>query len=70
MNRNPDRSLIELSFYLQDLFEAIYIEKIEKDFYDGKLDDNGNPLEPSEEEELTKEEAWARAKKTGADIYG
>jgi len=35
----------------------------------GKLDDNGNSLKPSDEEVLSKDEAWIRARKTGSDIF-
>ncbi|OQR79801.1 39S ribosomal protein L41 [Tropilaelaps mercedesae] len=64
----PD--VVQSEFTAEDLFEAIYSEKIENDFREGKLDADGNPVEPSPEEKMTKEEAWANAKKTGADLFG
>lgn len=40
-----------------------------KDFENGKLDDNGQPVEPSAEEKITAEEAKLKAKQTGSDIF-
>ena len=40
-----------------------------KDFKEGLLDENGKSLAPSEEEEMTPDEAWIRARKTGSDIF-
>ena len=42
----------------KDLFNAMYGHKMLKDFKEGKLDQSGKSLEPSEEEKLTPEEAW------------
>ncbi len=42
----------------RDLFNVIYGHKMLKDFKEGKLDKEGQPSEPSEEEKLTPEEAW------------
>ncbi|XP_008555944.1 39S ribosomal protein L41, mitochondrial [Microplitis demolitor] len=53
----------------QLLFDAIYAEKIKKDFKEGKLDEAGQPLEPSAEESLTAEEAYLRARQTGCDLF-
>lgn len=47
----------------------MYASKIVADFKAGKLDDSGNPLEPSPEESLTAEEAKLRARQTGSDIF-
>ncbi|CAB3253158.1 unnamed protein product [Arctia plantaginis] len=44
-------------------------KKIVTDFKQGKLDSEGNPLEPSEEEKLQPDEAVKRAKRTGSDIF-
>ncbi|XP_023218549.1 39S ribosomal protein L41, mitochondrial-like [Centruroides sculpturatus] len=57
-------------FTAKDLFDAVYSKKIMDDFKSGKLDSDGNPLEPSEEESLTPEEARIRARKSGSDIFG
>eukprot|EP00088_Acartia_fossae_P040872 TRINITY_DN42608_c0_g1_i1.p1 TRINITY_DN42608_c0_g1~~TRINITY_DN42608_c0_g1_i1.p1 ORF type:complete len:201 (+),score=9.10 TRINITY_DN42608_c0_g1_i1:57-659(+) len=53
----------------KDLFNVVYGPKIMEDFKEGKLDQDGNPYEPSEEESLSSEEAFIRARKTGSDIY-
>jgi len=53
----------------QDLFNVIYGPKIVKDFKEGKLDDDGNPLEPTEIEKMTSEEAYIKARQTGSDIF-
>ena len=53
----------------KDLFNAIYGHKMLKDFKEGKLDESGNSLEPSEEGKLSPDEAWIRARKTGSDIF-
>ena len=42
----------------KDLFHAVYGKKILRDFKEGKLDDDGNSAEPSEEENMTRDEAW------------
>lgn len=62
-------NVIQSEFTAQQLFDAIYSKKIVTDFKAGKLDQNGEPLEPSEEEKLQPEEAVARAKRTGSDIF-
>ncbi|XP_061718973.1 large ribosomal subunit protein mL41 [Cydia pomonella] len=56
-------------FTPQQLFDAIYSKKIVTDYKQGKLDENGLALEPSEEEKLQPAEAVARAKRTGSDIF-
>ena len=65
--RVPDVEQSE--FTPQDLFHAVYSQKIAKDLEGGKLDDDGNPLEPSEEEILTCEEAKLKARQTGSDLF-
>jgi large subunit ribosomal protein L41 len=65
--RTPD--VVQSEFTSSDLFDAVYSEKIVKDFKDGKLSETGEPLEPSQEELLTPEEAYNRARKTGTDIF-
>ena len=42
----------------KDLFHAVYGKKILRDFKEGNLDDDGNPVEPSEQEKMTRDEAW------------
>ncbi|KAL7646959.1 UNVERIFIED_CONTAM: hypothetical protein RMT77_002216 [Armadillidium vulgare] len=65
--RVPD--VTQSEFTPQDLFYAIYSKKIAEDFKKGLLDEDGNPKEPSEEEQLTEEEARLLALKTGSDIF-
>lgn len=61
--------VIQSEFTPQQLFDAVYSKKIVKDFREGKLSEDGLPLEPSEEEKLQPEEAIQRAKRTGSDIF-
>lgn len=61
--------VIQSEFTAQQLFDAVYSKKIVTDYKEGKLDEEGNPLEPSEEEKLNAEEAVNRAKRTGSDIF-
>ncbi|KAI5705630.1 hypothetical protein M8J76_002837 [Diaphorina citri] len=56
-------------FTAKDLFIEVYAEKINKDFEANKLDEDGNPLQPSDNELLTPEEAEIRARKTGSDLF-
>merc|ERR1719427_2451451 len=53
----------------KDLFNVIYGRKIIEDFKSGKLDAEGNPLEPSKLESFTPEEAEVLARQTGSDIF-
>ena len=45
------------AFTAEDLFNVTYGKKMLKDFKEGKLDSQGQSLEPSPEEAMTKEEA-------------
>jgi len=65
--RTPD--VVQSEFTSRDLFDAVYSEKIVTDFKDRKLSEMGEPLEPSQEELLTPEEAYNQARKTGTDIF-
>lgn len=65
--RVPD--VVQGEFRPQDLFHAVYSQKIAEDFKAGKLDEEGRPLEPSEEEQLTPEVAKERALKIGSDRF-
>lgn len=56
-------------FTAQDLFDMVYAKKIEEDFKNGQLDENGDPLNPSEHEQLTSQQAKDNAGKTGSDIF-
>ncbi|CAH1401049.1 unnamed protein product [Nezara viridula] len=62
-------NVVQSEFTAEDLFTAVYTAKIKTDFESGKLDKDGNPLEPSENELLTPKEAWIRARQTGSDIF-
>ncbi|CAH2236031.1 39S ribosomal protein L41, mitochondrial [Pararge aegeria] len=61
--------VIQSEFTAQQLFDAVYSKKIVTDFKQGKLDADGQPLEPSVEEKLQPDEAIQRAKRTGSDIF-
>lgn len=56
-------------FTPEDLFYVVYATKITNDFKENKLDNYGNPVNPSEEEKLSPEEAKQKARKTGSDIF-
>ncbi|KAJ8712201.1 hypothetical protein PYW07_005043 [Mythimna separata] len=62
-------NVIQSEFTAQQLFDAVYSKKIVTDFKEGKLDEEGFPKEPSEEEKLQPDEAVRRAKRTGSDIF-
>jgi len=53
----------------KDLFNVIYGRKIIEDFKTGKLDAEGNSVEPSKVEQLTPEQAEILARQTGSDIF-
>jgi len=53
----------------QSLFDDIYAKKIKEDFERNELNENGEPLNPSEYEKLTPQQAMDSAEKTGCDIF-
>lgn len=57
-------------FTAEDLFNAVYSNKIVDDWNKKQLNEDGSPKTPSEEELLEPEEAFKRARKTGSDIFG
>lgn len=59
----------EPEFTAKDLFYAVYADKIEADYAAGELDENGAPVNPSENELLTAEQAREAALKIGADMF-
>ncbi|XP_072945013.1 large ribosomal subunit protein mL41 [Epargyreus clarus] len=63
------QDVVQSEFTAQQLFNAVYSKKIVADYKQGKLDADGQPLEPSEEELLQPDEAVAKAKRTGSDIF-
>ena len=62
-------NVIQSEFTPEQLFDAVYSKKIVTDYKEGKLDEEGYPKEPSEEEKLQPDEAVRRAKRTGSDIF-
>ena len=56
-------------FTAKDLFNVVYGRKILKDYKEGKLNDKGDPLEPSPEELMTADTAVLNARKSGSDIF-
>ncbi|XP_043480518.1 39S ribosomal protein L41, mitochondrial [Leptopilina heterotoma] len=56
-------------FTAQDLFNAVYLNKIVDDYHNKQLAPDGQSLNPSNEEKLTAEEAKNKSLKTGADIF-
>lgn len=61
--------VVQSEFTSQDLYNAIYAQKVIEDFKNDKLNEDGTSKEPSTEEELLPEEAFIRARKTGSDIF-
>lgn len=61
--------VVQSEFTSQDLFNALYAQKIIEDFKEDKLNSDGTSKEPAADEELTPEEAFVRARKTGSDIF-
>ncbi|CAK9801964.1 39S ribosomal protein L41, mitochondrial [Anthophora quadrimaculata] len=53
----------------KDLFDIVYADKIKEDYKNSQLGPNGEPLNPSEHEKMTPEEAKNRADKTGTDLF-
>lgn len=62
-------NVIQSEFTSSDLFNSVYAKKIIEDFKEKRLLPDGSPLEPSEDEKLTPQEALQRARKTGSDIF-
>lgn len=56
-------------FTSHELFNAIYAKKIIEDFKNDNLNEDGTSKEPSVQEEMTPNEAWMKARKTGSDIF-
>lgn len=62
--------LNQTEFTADDLFNAIYSNKIVDDWNKKQLNDDGTPKTPSEDELMDAEEAWTKARQTGSDIFG
>ncbi|XP_078039520.1 mitochondrial ribosomal protein L41 [Augochlora pura] len=56
-------------FTAKDLFNLVYAPKIKNDFENNQLGPHGEPLNPSEYEKLTAEEAKLKAEQTGTDLF-
>jgi large subunit ribosomal protein L41 len=56
-------------FTSEDLFNAVYSQKIIDDYKNGKLNVDGSPIEPSADENLTADAAFLNARRTGSDIF-
>lgn len=56
-------------FTTEDLFYAVYSEKIINDWNNKLLNEDGTPKHPSEDEQLNADVAFLRARRTGADIF-
>lgn len=61
--------ITQSEFTAKDLFNAVYRKKIINDFKENKLTDNGESMQPSEEESLTPEQAKLKARQTGSDMF-
>lgn len=57
-------------FTAEDLFNAIYSNKIVDDWNKKQLNEDGTSKNPTEDDLLGPEEAYLRARKTGSDIFG
>lgn len=62
-------AVIQSEYTSQDLFNAIYAQKIIDDFKNNLLTEDGSPVEPSKDEQRSPEDAWNQARKTGSDIF-
>jgi large subunit ribosomal protein L41 len=63
------KDVVQTEFTSQDLFYAVYSKKIIDDFKNDNLNEDGSSKEPSSDEQLTSEEAFIKARKTGSDIF-
>lgn len=61
--------VVQSKFTCRDLYNAVYAQKVIDDFKEDKLNEDGSSKEPSVEEQLTAEDAYNRARKTGSDIF-
>lgn len=59
----------QTKFTAEDLFYAVYSEKIINDWNKKLLNEDGTAKNPSADEQLDANEAYLRARKTGADIF-
>lgn len=61
--------VVQSEFKPEDLFNAVYADKILLDWNNKKLNEDGTTKEPSEIELMDPDTAWAKARKTGSDIF-
>lgn len=60
----------QTEFTAEDLFNAVYSNKVVEDWNKKQLNEDGTSKNPSEHELLGPEEAFLRARQTGSDIFG
>lgn len=61
--------VVQSEFTSQDLYNAVYAQKVIEDFKNDKLNEDGSSKEPSEDEQLQPEEAFIMSRKTGSDLF-
>lgn len=61
--------ITQSEFTAEDLFNAVYSNKIVDDWNKKQLNEDGSPKNPSEDELLEPEEAFRRARIVGCDIF-
>lgn len=61
--------VVQSEFTSHDLYNAVYAQKVIDDFKNDKLNEDGSCKEPSDEELMTPEEAFIKARQTGSDIF-
>lgn len=61
--------VVQTEFTSEDLFNAIYAQKIMDDYKNDKINPDGSSKEPSAEEQITPEQAQIMARKTGSDLF-
>lgn len=64
------KQFTQTRFTPEDLFYAVYSEKIIDDWNKKQLNEDGTPKNPSTEEQWNAEEAYLRARQAGSDIFG
>lgn len=64
------KEFTQTRFTAEDLFHAVYSEKIIDDWNKKQLNEDGTSTSPSANELLTPSEALLQARKTGSDIFG
>jgi len=60
---------VQSEFTAKELFSYVYQDKIEQDFKNNKLDENGSSFDPSTKERQRPSEAYLLARRVGSDIF-